>query len=328
MFIEIKPMEDFEFNCFSGSIASIITTLNYDFKLAYAKGWDFTVLSPLPSISDCYNLLGKSSISENDILNYSNMRLHGFNDKTFDDIISIMKKELAEGKPVLVGIDVIVCPWFIEAYKVSHAPHCIIITGFDDDSIYCTDVSKMISKGKIPYSEFKIGLLGTALTLSKKETDSHSPSKSDYLISIIESSERMQGLHDNQDRFDEMKYFSEKFKDFYSMAREEAETFGDKNFAGTKLFAHIINVLQDRSHFSYLLNSIGQEFNEDSLISISKTMESICEDWKIIKNLLLKAHSMNGDINLLDRISNIIINNREREQEIARDIIRSVKISS
>ena len=326
MFIEIKPLEKFSYNCYEGSVASVAKAWNCDFELAYAKGWDFINLSQLTSIADCYNVLGKTFIRVEDVLNLSNIKTENSNDLSYQSAIDLIKKELLNNRPILASIDISVCPWFNIENTGVHASHGILIIGLDDDFLYCTDVSKMLYKGCLSYDNFKNGFLGEVTTFLKEDNTNLPLKKYDYVTSILESSQRMKGLLDGLNRFESMRKFSDIFIDLYMIAREEVESFIDKNFYATKLYIHIVNIMQDRSLYSRLAGIIGKKFSDEFYIDISKRLGEANDTWYKSLIMLIKAHLAGGDINILKQITNIINNNIEIEKKIAIDIINNYSL--
>lgn len=128
--------------CFENVFVSMCRALNVNENRMYAYAWNFGYLETQEHFhSRIVPDRNKQLINfeEGDALE----SFCGFTpvwhfNQGFDHFVEIVKKELSEGRPVGLGIDIYSCYWHIFYHKF-HFVHYCLITGVDETGFICLD---------------------------------------------------------------------------------------------------------------------------------------------------------------------------------------------
>jgi hypothetical protein len=324
MFLDIKPLKGFEWDCFMGHIASVASWYGCKYELAFAETWTFSPHKSTNTIEESYELLQKSGRTNiNKLQKYINIRLEFHQNTRVSEVIKIIEDQLTRKHPVLIKFDLYWCPWFLRNYKISHnyEGHVFLIIGIDyDKNIFrCTDVSLMKYDCSLSFEEFKLGYDGAYGIFN--EVQSCYPEEEEYFTSIKSTAGEILGITNGINKFDSMRIFADRLDELYTLARKENWDF----FEGTKLFVDIIFTIQGRMHFANLLKIIIEQFNNDCFLDFYNEISTIIKKWSVIRILLSQVPFKNNKIYSLNKISKKIYHVSELEEKIAYGLLSKIK---
>lgn len=97
----------------------------------------------LDNVRDCYGI---------------SLKLHVYK---AEEIIEEIKKNIIDGKPVLVCVTGFFCPWDWRYHEIHNGSHTMFVTGFDDDKevLICDDPYYFVNSGYFSYQEFLLGYI-------------------------------------------------------------------------------------------------------------------------------------------------------------------------
>jgi len=322
MFLNIKPLEGFGWDCFSGLVASVATWWGCKYELIFADSWVFTPLVESYSLNQNYELLiTNDRVDVNQITRYSNIRCDFQKNNRADEVIQIIVNELYENRPVMLEVDSYYIPWFTNGYKTSHIPeHYILIIGYKDLEFHCTDVAFMEYDNIIPRDEIISGYLGSYLTFSKLEQQIHRLEKNDCLKLVRNTVEKMLGNVDNINRFQSMRLFATQFMDLYKLSFAEQHV----PYWNKKVYMNVKFMLNGRIQFSYFLKYIGAQYNDPQFLKLYENLLAIIKEWRLILILFGKSYYRNFDIKIIAKIPDKIHELSKKEEKLALAIIKAI----
>ncbi len=142
MLTDIKPYFSPSNFCIENVFVSMCKELKVNYKRMYAYAWNFGYLDTEERF---FNRIVPDRNRQ--LINFEEgvalESFCGFNpvwhfNQSFDNFVSIVKKELSEGRPVGLGIDIYSCYWHI-FYNKFHFVHYCLITGIDETGFICVD---------------------------------------------------------------------------------------------------------------------------------------------------------------------------------------------
>jgi hypothetical protein len=333
MFLDIKPLEGFGWECIMGSYIAVASWWGFNYELAFNRTWFFPPHKASDTIIDSYRLLGTNQTDVNSDLSvkysyincellekYSYMKMVPNQNKIASEVLEVIKNELREKKPVLIQLDIFFCNWFQDDYHLNHSDlHFILIIGidFETNSLHCTDCPLMFYNKTISIEDFLSGYLGIYYTFERLNNKDFLPKKADYIKMIKSSAQKMLGQIDTINRFYSMRVYADRLLDLYNISVDKVK---DNDFKKTYLAADFWRTFQGRMQYSQFLKFVSEQCKNEDILELSSEMKKLSDKW-IATYYLILASNKNGDFGLLKRASEKIRNISYLEEQIANKIL-------
>lgn len=161
----LKPYYCNTNNCLQNALGIILKWKNLNPFLMYADSLNFGYNAFLQPFSQRIFPYRDKTWFNYEIFNLLSS-LYGINvkiyqNRSFNFIFNLVKKELNKNTPVIIEIDVFYCRWHV-SYRKYHLPHSCLINKLDYNSFSCIITDKRINEnyeGKIYFEDIKESLI-------------------------------------------------------------------------------------------------------------------------------------------------------------------------
>jgi hypothetical protein len=320
MLNNVIPLHDDSRDCFEDQITTVASWFGRGYELMYAESWGF---SYSPADGDSSGILGKrigaGRTRENALRLlelYHGIRFTWHQTNTIDEVLPILKAELAAGRPVIIYLDSYWCPWAPSSYqKIQNSHHNCIVVGLDEVNgfLYCTDGYYVEQNKTLPLEYYAqgCGRCGT-FTLIGDEAPII-----DWREIIKSSAELILGSNSFPNAFDAMRTFGRDA----ALIDLAAEIEGCPNIWRSPLWMQLDNIHKGRKQFSKVLRYMAEQYDVAELLVLSRQVEQVGGLWSIIQTMLYKAHIKNNSSAILCRIPEKINEVADEEERIANALI-------
>lgn len=319
----IKPLHDESLNCILDLVWSLSSWWGRNYELMFVEAWDFPFVMPDANAS---RTMGERFIMDPLKFYKSLEHYHGINadwtnfdipSPTIPVILPIVKRELAEGRPVAIGINSFYCPWDI-GYQQHHSIHFFLAIGLDETNMYCVD--GFYNKQSIPISmeELTQGCLG-CVTFAITHDELKDIDWKNILESIVT---RLQDANGGNNAFMAMERFNDEMLTSMDL---NTEAQGEEFFWNTPLIRKLLEISRGRRQLAKTLQFIANRYNVTPLTGISQRMEKAGWRWDTVRSLLMKASMMPNPTPPLCKAAEKIREAVADEIEIAQELLQASK---
>lgn len=314
MRLNIELMNNLEHNCVDGLIASVAKWNNRAYELAYANAWDFSIYYEIKG-ENTFAQLNIPITLDYDILKSNNgidLKYIEFN-KNKNDFLTILKKELAQQRPIIIILNYCWCPWNKEVSNITDMPgHASLVVGFDELGLNCLDYSPRCENCILPYENI-VNIDGYATI----KFDDKPMYGNDYKEIITKSI----NLIESHDIFNAMREFGNFMQESFDPVKYLNEV---ENDAWLPNVWQISLISESRGLFSKTLKTISVMSKIESLVTIAERLELAKPMWSTVKVLLTKIY-YNNDLRLKEKIAQQIYEIADFEENIYRSLVSIIK---
>lgn len=212
-----------------------------------------------------------------------------------DELVELVKQQLAEGKSVGVVTNVYWCNWSVY-YKKTFNEHIILVTSIQGEEVVCVD--NMLSDGicKMKYCDFVEGITGVRLySFMPRNKINYKAVWEKSLLYTMQVAQK-----------EEFNQFIQDFPDHFNMEKE-FEAFASDGWSSIfwrNLFYYISG---SRVMYSCFLQNMGMKLRKDAFL-IATDMLNVAENkWKRLSMLFIRfynegTYNMKGSIEALQDI--------------------------
>lgn len=265
--LDIKPVKHETYNCFFNNIiASVFQYWNKDVRLSFLDSFAISL----------YIENGEYEINcSTENFNYVLQEICGININRFKmnsnaELENYIKNYINNFSPIGISIDSYYLPWNIN-YLSQHRTHNILIIGYDSNNYYCVDGFSSMEVEKLS----KVVIWNHYIALSS--FDNNKDVTIDKHI-VFKSLQCTASAYNNV--IDILNYIQVDLSKDISMMIEPARS---------NVLYTITNIGWSRINFFDCLNMLKNSLNLDCLDDILIDINSCCENWIIIKNLVTKS---------------------------------------
>lgn len=326
MLEKIKPYFNSKNFCIENLYTSICLAFERDFRKMYAYSWNFGYFDEGGKLS------GKIRCSrDGKIVNYEqNFALEEYcgikpiwhmncNMKRFPDIV---KKELYEGRPVGLGIDIYSCYWHI-FYKKYHFMHYCLIVGMDERGFICVDDTLANVDGDCILSDRTDHVIISYETFEKYyygfvtyKITSASPSIVMDDAIYLSALKALTG-HNGKSDFDSIRSLSNEFLGNFDLKEEIGEEKEPKAMAIVRSFS---TVSWSRYNYCQFLSS-GLNQCKININNVMEGLEKSSNLWGSISNYIIMCSLNNQNVFNTDAVRKNITQIIDIEERIAHMIV-------
>lgn len=310
MYIQLSPAAHEFNNCFQGQVETIVEEYYHKNYLLtqfcrWTTEWDV--------VNERIEKVTQKSFFDADELKMIGIKQETVTCKNNQELIQKIMKELSRKTPVMIGIQVTNCPWDPNYKKQFKMEHTIILNGWDQkkNAFICCDATYNRQNVLLPIEEFKTGCTNKYWRLiefsresmiSEHERDSLLKEKAKELIS---------GEDCHFKRLERLGAFLTE----YAAVIDKKETSLDKVLF-SKEYMVIRDCVKTREMLIFILDRNGD--GDECL----KELFKLCmKKWMKIRNLYVRAVTVQDAENYWKRIGTGLNEVREIEQGIANYIV-------
>lgn len=288
-------------NCFTGLVVTTMEWLNIDYQISFFHSWEFQYKY---NIQENYmELLTQGTLDLDLLEEYSGVKIieNEYNDnKTF---LNTLKKELEEGKPLIVMVDKFWCPWSVDYQKVHKVNHAALVYGYNKDSLICMDYSPREEECFLPY-EYISNAIISYYCFEKV------PFKEINTLDLVRES--IQELKE-KNIFQAIREFGNHIKDSFDPAID-VEKVPEGIGVMPKIW-EINKIARGRIHFADALKAISKKMNITYFNDIIEDMGLTLTKWSTVSMLLSKLY-ITDDNSIKARLANRIFDLADFEESI------------
>lgn len=216
---------------------------------------------------------------------------------TAEEMVRSIKTYIDKGEPVIVFVDTFELNYHM-FYKDKHAKHCVIITGYEDNTFNFVDDFYQV-KSVLTFETLKAATIlrldhdiihGIITVAIKKElTDP----KSAIISTIEKNNTALQGMvdiHIDKNKLEKICNGVKGIESFiaeYTSYVHEPERLSEKTF--DDLYTILSRVSNTRYLYSYFLSRGKQEFEMESYNRLCDGYFQVGQEWKVCSNMMIKA---------------------------------------
>lgn len=314
MQLDIRPIHYMGMDCFTDSLVNVAAWLKREYALAFSDSWSFDFKPVDPDSPDLLgNRIARGKDSIIDIIHALCGIGFAFpNTENSQEILAIIRSQLAKGLPTIIDIDSFWCPWHNE-YQKLHSPHFCMAMGIDDENnIFCAD----------PILTPRINILHRSQSMngcSKCVTFTIAEPKEevDYGIFFEDAVKRLFQI----DMFNKIRAFADEFENSLNYA-EEFKNFKISAFY-VPMHRRISYISGGRVLFSIFSNYIAERTNRSELRNVRNELKKVTFKWDMVKGLLTKCYYDQFDRKTQYKIADIIRKIADEEEAIAISLLQS-----
>lgn len=312
-------------DCLYSNISAVVSNwCSIDFEMIGADAWgfEFAELNPIKSsnnieyIWDRVHAYHKDSWKSLEI--YYGVKVTWNYTKTYRETLSLIYKELAEKRPILVYINSHFCPW--HPRQDEYNMHFCLVVGIDKDNegLLCVDPSLNVQKGFLPLTLFSEGW-GPCITFLKSSEQCRNISWQEIVSNALDRLWSGDGI--NESSFNSMRRLSNELDDEINNSPDKIPLWVENPIP----VVISVNLLQKgRIYFSIALKHLAERYDNHDLLPIANRLSQAAKKWNSISFMVYKAKSNHGDYNTLIKIPQKICEIAKFEEEIAFDLMRSL----
>lgn len=286
MFIDIKPVRDEAFNCYYSVIATLCGHYGIDYGLVFIGAWGFDFVmqgydknAPIgPRISTSMYKYTYPGLLEK----YVGIKLNRHDTADTEEALYLMRKEIPQGRPVIISSDLFWCPWNL-AYQKYSFPHFYLAAGFDEEngSLICID--PYISSGRewLSLENFINGYKAciTFELIEKKDILPVTLELVGNVVNHIIAAERSSGM------FDKMRSLAHEIEEYLDFS---IELNGYDDIYAVPLFDNIKALVSNRKAFAKTLYYLGDKLNINEFYSLAERMGRVADQWDNVRFNLMR----------------------------------------
>ncbi len=278
--------------CVENLYVSICNALGKDYKKMYAYSWNFGYAEKASLYADKIKI-SRDRQAYNFEEDYALETLCGIKpiwhmNVNCQEFLSIIKRELIEGHPVLMGIDIYSCYWH-KFFNNYHFLHFCLITGMDKEGLICIDDTLENCDGMYNLKE-KVNRIHISFEQYKKYSSCFAtfvfkePKKNLEVSKIIYSSASkvLNGYEEKSD-FDYMRIMTEDIEKQFDLGKESEY---EQNPKAVRLIRSFATIGWSRVNYITFLNSVVVE-NQILITNISNSIKKSANLWDKISNYIL-----------------------------------------
>lgn len=308
--MKIADIQAFHYDglsCYEDLLISMSIYLKRDYRVAFCEAWGFEFTEDDKNIllGECFSN-GQSKIVQH-IKKYCGISFVNPNiaRKDFEKNI---KKELLQGKPVAIGLDLFWCPWSHQ-YQRNHDKHYLLVIGKISNGFICLETVLNSGEYILPYNYFVNGCFEIAKF--KISTPSIINDYSVHLRSSVDGlSNRLNIKSMNKfiAKFENNFNFEKEFKDFENIGAEVPITHRTIFINGGRLL------------FTQYLKFINEFINNSDLEKIIQDIEITATKWNTVKAILFKSYYTYFDNVKQRKITNLLHDIANNEKKLVNDL--------
>lgn len=303
--LEIKPLNYQINDCVLNIFAGIINFIHNEYNLLFLNNWDFII--------DNHDKLGTGTIDSmnwektvNDIQKYYQIQFVFKSRISFDNTISLIKKNISKKKAISFKINAKKCPW-TPLWQKADAPHFILIIGIENNEVlYCVD-SYYSDKIEKIYIKDIIKDCTEIIDYSYLKDLNCNVNYHGIIKKFIQANTNLGDI-----LYNNISFFGRHID--IRILKSEKEKY--REFEAIPFFRSIGSVENGRNNFSRLLSFISQKTKNELL---QETANELCinsQKWNKIKHMFIKAIIMNYNEKYINQIKHEIFEIANFEKRI------------
>ncbi len=224
-------------------------------------------------------------------------------------------------QPVIFNLYVHCCPWH-KFFQRADVPenHSVIGVGlYKDGSIHCIDCQPVNFGAKLPSEYFIKGNDGIVTTYNTLPFEKY---EVDWKEIIQNTLLKLYARNEYGNSFDSIRAFSKDFKTLNLI--EETKGYDVDEIWNTHLLHNILSVCIGREQFSKLLKYFSEKFGIGELLKASQKLKYAAAKWSTIRGLLIKAKMLSSENNIAERVSQIINEIADIEENVAENLLQAI----
>lgn len=320
MILDIKPFKESIFEALEEEIISVALWWERGYKLMYADSWKFGFKPPVENTPDIIGTRlddGNGGRMGKILEEYHGISAIRHDDKTPEELVEMVKQELREKRPVLLGMDPFWCHWNPAYQKVHMKYHFPLGVGFDEEGkgIYCNDSKFNQEKVLIPMDEFlkSCGQIITFKLVGKERKDF------DWKNNIYNSVEKLFNGEYKKSSFEMVKEFADTVEERLNISDEVK---GHDVIIMVPLFLKLQAIGTYRRQFADLLIHLAEVGNAPELKELAPDMDQLGNDWLSVRSMLMKAVYKKKTDELIKKVAAKIRNIADREEKFAHTLLK------
>jgi hypothetical protein len=316
MMLDIAPCENPWYNCLDVLILTLARYWKIEHRMMFADAWRFRYTkapATAESVSfedalDVIELVEKRDI-ENALYQYHGLRVTHHPVRELNDVLAIVKKELAQETPVALGVDAYHCHWSA-AYHKYHLHHYCLGIGIDEDKcmLFVLDPYLTPRTLEFPFDEY-------AETLSEIicfERSGFVPPPPDWEQLLCRRALEMQdGFQEMRDLADDL----EKYLDFFQEVVRHEDPYA------SKLVLYFKTLSFSRVNYADCLACLGEVSANPKLLEAADRMRALGNELFTIFLLLMKS-SLTPQRFKVGNIADKLRNVADREEDLAKEFLQ------
>lgn len=308
-------------SCLDNILISIAAWLKRDYQLVFFKSWNFEFKfgerykNDLFSDRICIKELNYKILTEM----YCGIHFKYNKVANVNETLRILANEFNKGRPAIIYMDSIWCPWKIEYQKVS-APHFCLALGINENGdLHCVDSAPLNYGTTLPLHDFLEGG-GNCITFQII----NSKLQNLEFEQIIKGA--LNGLYkqiNGFNTFDSIRNFSIDLKMSFNLMKELKDN-DLSNIWLVPIIKKLRSVSGGRSQYSAFLKYYYSKNNINDLLLLSSDLEFVSSRWNLIMRIIEKHIYSEKSVNV-DNLSTIVSDIADLEEAIAQKLLHLVQ---
>lgn len=312
MKLSILPAQHVGLDCHDGLVISLLEWLKRENPFIFAEAWNFEFRPEIEGFPHTIGdrLIVNNVVSQDLLKEYCGVEINEVNNTNvhLESFMPVLKRELAQQRPLLIVQDLFWCSWSKEYYQQIHAPiHATLVIGYDETGIICMDYALKNPEAHLPYEYFNDSV-NTVVTFDITKTPPNSSMTFHDIMKKIISSTK------SYDSFNSIREFGRYVKESFDPVKE-LERFGVGNFNANPLNWQIERISTSRKLFALTLRELSTKFGFTSLNILADKLELSMPKWFTIMSMIIKS-CIASDSKSLNKISNKILELADYEESI------------
>lgn len=309
-------------NCFDTAIASVVSWYGKSYELMFINAWGFNYWPFGLTLGNrirpaLYNILQPLEI-------YQGIKFHIHFFPLGQHALTRMTEEFQREKPVILETDFFWVPWN-GRYQKQHRRHYLVLTGVEGSNVLGVDYTawnRLKKPGIISFNDLLHGMR-SYITVSNE-----SYRKELNWRQIINRYVRLRGSNTPKNKFDKTFTISkscfDRIRRFADSLEKVPELRAEKQMklklVDTPLFVNLNEIVMRRFKFSFALGFLGNQCNVDELVLLAKEMESIGNEWEVVKNILYQSFECDDSQQLIKQSAFKIRELADKEETLSKEL--------
>lgn len=285
-----------ELNCISSPIISLMASKKLEYRLAFAYIWGFTFSDENPSFPGALGPRIEEGFNNifDCLADFYNVEINRHYEITTEEIYELIKEETSKGMPVIIFTDMYNCVWS-KVFKKVHINHSCTIVDLDaNGNLFCVDSAPPCNGAIMKIEDFYESCKG-CITIN---LDKYINTDVDWRAILHNGVSRA----NKNDTFSSLSKFVNSFNNSFDVEAEIKTAHGHEARASYIIW-RLLRISGGRGLFSLFLEHLGERYNNNELLNISKEFKNISNKWKINQALVLRYMNNPEDKDILNRLS-------------------------
>jgi len=321
--LKLQPFHKEGNICVDDNIISVANYFKKNYAYMYVNGLNFTYEPKIVHGESVLNKIRTSCIYPTydylqDFVGL-NIEIRLRADFSKDELISFIKKSIAENIPIGIFLDAYCIPWNVKCYQKFHMPHSFLVIDINDKEEYILCVDGFLST-KTEQLSFENLFMYTSVMVFKSIPLKETVSFNKIIQQIIN------GLQENNklDNCDSIRAFSLDIQRTIFTDEEKAlyrDLENSQFLFGLKTIEYGRKNLADM--FFYMSNQFIDQ--RENLLLLQSKLNSIAEQWKLVIVFLIKGFYSNQPFHYMNKAAELLLSIANNEENVTQLLLSLIK---